>query len=337
MKLLENISLLPYNSFGIDVNANFFIEYSSVEELQEVLRMDIIKSYPLLQIGGGSNLLFLNDFKGVILHASGKEISHTITPSGQVKIQVEAGVVWDDFVHFCVQNKWYGAENLSLIPGEVGASVVQNIGAYGVEVQDIVNSIDCVEIATGKKQTFTKEECKYGYRDSIFKNEYKGKYIVTKVCFILDQHPFYKINYQHLEEEVLKRGSINLENIRTTIIAIRKSKLPDTKITGNAGSFFMNPVISKSHFYSIQNEYPSIPHYFVSDAHEKLPAGWLIEQCGWKGKSIGKAGVHENQALVLVNLGGATGREILHLAQCIQADVKKKFDIELVPEVNFIH
>ena len=336
MKINQHTSLLPYNTFGIDVNADFFIEYDSAADLQDVLRLDIFKKNKLLHIGSGSNLLFLKDFNGIILHSGIHSINVINEDADSVFLEVGSSMVWDDFVAYCVDNGWGGAENLSLIPGETGASAVQNIGAYGVEVQDLIVRVNAVEIETTEFKTFTNEECRYGYRDSVFKNELKGKYIITTILFRLMKKPVFKLNYQRLEEEVLKNGEVNLENIRQTIIQIRQSKLPDTKITGNAGSFFMNPVISKEQFNSLQSSYPQIPHYFDSETKEKIPAAWLIDQCGWKGKHIGNAGVHEKQALVLVNLGGATGAEIVYLAQQIQKSVKEKFGIELTPEVNYI-
>ena len=336
MKITPNASLLSYNTFGIDVNASFLVEYTSVIDLQTVLLSEIVKSQPLLIMGGGSNLLFLKDFNGVILHSEIKSIEKLREDADSIYLEVGSGVAWDDLVAYAVQNGWGGAENLSLIPGEAGASAVQNIGAYGVEVQDIIEEVNVVEIETAKLKTFTKEECRYGYRESIFKNELKGRYIITSVIFRLAKQPVFKLIYQHLEEEVLKNGAINLQNIRKTIISIRESKLPDPKVVGNAGSFFMNPVISKNHFRTLHKRYPLMPHYFVSETQEKVPAGWLIEQCGWKGKQIGNAGAHDKQALVLVNLGGATGLEILHLAEQIQSSVKETFGIELKPEVNYI-
>lgn len=336
MIIKENISLLSYNTFGIDAKANYFIEYSSVEELQTALKSEIVKSNRLLHIGGGSNLLFMKDFNGVILHSAINFIKKVSEDADTVMLEAGAVVNWDDFVAYTVENGWGGVENLSLIPGEVGASAVQNIGAYGVEVQDMITEVNAVEIETGETKTFSVEECQYGYRESIFKKELKGKYIITSVVFKLQKQPEFKLNYQHLEAEVLKNGDINLQNIRQTIIAVRESKLPDPKIFGNAGSFFMNPVISKTHFNELLTQYPQMPHYFVSDTEEKVPAGWLIDQCGWKGKQIGNAGVHDKQALVLVNKGGATGAEIVYLAEQIQASVKSKFGIELRAEVNYI-
>jgi UDP-N-acetylmuramate dehydrogenase len=336
MIIKQNISLLSYNTFGIDVKANYFAEYESIVELHEILHSETVKLNSILHIGGGSNLLFLNDFKGLILHSKIKSIKVIREDEDFVIMEVGSGVVWDDFVAYCVTNGYGGVENLSLIPGEVGASAVQNIGAYGVEVQDLILEVKALEIESAQTRTFQVEECNYGYRISIFKNELKGKYIITSVVFKLSKKPAFKLNYQLLEEEVLKNGEITLQNIRKTIIAIRESKLPDTKLLGNAGSFFMNPVISKSKFVDLQVLYPNIPHYFVTENEEKLPAGWLIDQCGWKGKSIGNAAVHDKQALVLINKGDATGAEIVQLASEIQKSVKEKFGIELQTEVNYI-
>ena len=336
MNTNQHISLLPYNTFGINAKADYFVEYDSIADLQAVLQMDIVKQNRILHIGSGSNLLFLKDFEGVVLHSAIKDITGTREDVDSAYLEVGSGVVWDDLVAYCVLNGLGGIENLSLIPGEVGASAVQNIGAYGVEVQDIILEVNAVEIETATVRTFSNEECHYGYRSSIFKNELKGKYIITSVLFRLDKKPKFKLNYQHLEEEVLKCGEVNLQTIRQTIIAVRESKLPDPKVLGNAGSFFMNPIIAKTLFVSLQEKYPNIPHYVVSETEEKVPAGWLIDQCDWKGKQIGRAGVHDKQALVLVNLGGATGAEIVHLAEQIQSSVKETFGIELRPEVNYI-
>ncbi len=336
MPIKENTSLLHYNTFGIDVNSKYYVEYDSVEELRAVLQFEIVKSNQILHIGGGSNLLFLNNFEGVILHSTIRFIKKISENVDSVFLEVGAGIVWDDFVAYCVEKDWVGVENLSLIPGETGAAAVQNIGAYGVEGQDVITEVKTVELATNSIRVFSNSECRYGYRESIFKNEFKGKYIITSVIFKLSKNQVYKLNYQHLEDEILKTGEVNLHNIRQTIIAIRQHKLPDPKVIGNAGSFFMNPVISKKYFDELQEKYPDIPHYFVSATDEKVPAGWLIDQCGWKGKQIGNAGVHDKQALVLVNKGGATGAEIVFLAEQIQKSVKEKFGIELQPEVNYI-
>jgi len=336
MIIKEHTSLLPYHTLGIDVKADYFIEYESINDLKAVLDTDVVKSNPILHIGGGSNLLFLRDYQGVILHSAIKSIEKVREDADFVFVEAGSGVEWDDFVAYCVDNGLAGVENLSLIPGEVGASAVQNIGAYGVEVQDVIEEVSAVELQNLKARTFSNAECGYGYRSSVFKRELKGQYIITSVLFRLTKQPVFKLNYQHLEEEVMKNGEVSLQNIRQTIISVRESKLPDPKVSGNAGSFFMNPVISKEHFNKLLQAYPQMPHYFVSDAEEKVPAGWLIDQCGWKGRQIANAGVHDKQALVLVNKGGATGADIVHLAEQIQASVKEKFGILLQPEVNYI-
>lgn len=336
MKIYENISLLPYNTFGVDVKADFFLEYDSVSDLQEALKSDLIKSNRILHIGGGSNLLFLKDFRGVVLHSKIDSILVIHEDENTVLLEVGSGVVWDDLVSHSVENGWGGLENLSLIPGEVGAAAVQNIGAYGVEIQDLIVEVNAVEIETGLCKKFSMEDCLYGYRDSVFKNKLKSKYIISSVLFCVKKNAVFQLNYQHLEAEVLKNGTLNLSNIRNTIIKIRESKLPDTKVYGNAGSFFMNPVLAKKQFQKLQEKYPQMPHYYVSEFEEKVPAAWLIDQCGWKGKQIGNVGVHAQQALVLVNRGGATGIEIVELAEQIKASVLDHFGIELQAEVNYI-
>lgn len=336
MKIFRDASLMAFNTFGIEAKTSFLIEYDSVADLQEVLQLDVVKNNRLLHVGSGSNLLFMADFNGVVLHSQIKHIDVLDEDDQFVVIEAGAGVIWDDFVAYTVANNWGGVENLSLIPGETGASAVQNIGAYGVEVQDVIVLVKAIEIANGNVREFSNSECLYGYRSSIFKNDLKEKYIVSSVVFKLAKQPVFKLGYQHLEEAVLKNGELSLQNIRTTIITIRQSKLPDPVLQGNAGSFFMNPVITKEHFVALKEVYPDIPHYYVSDMYEKVPAAWLIDQCGWKGRQIGNAGVHDKQALVLVNKGGATGAEIVYLAEQIQLSVKKQFGINLIPEVNYI-
>ncbi len=336
MNTQQDASLLSYNTFGINAKADYLIEYDSLDDLRSVLKSDIIKGKKVLHIGGGSNLLFLNNFEGVILHSAIHSVEKIREDEQLVYVEVGSGVVWDDFVAYAVENGWSGTENLSLIPGETGAAAVQNIGAYGVEIQDVIEEVKVVDMETAELKVFSKAACNYGYRDSIFKKELKGKFIIISVVFRLKKAAEFNLSYQHLEEAVLKNGDIDLKNIRQTIISIRESKLPDPKVTGNAGSFFMNPVVPKQTFLSLQEKYPQIPHYYVSETEEKIPAGWLIEQCGWKGKRLGNAGVHDKQALVIVNHGGATGAEIEHLAREIQSSVKSSFGIDLKPEVNFI-
>lgn len=336
MQVFENISLKKYHTFGIDVKARYFVEYTSVDALKTFLKSGFLSEHKMLHIGGGSNLLFLNDYDGIILHSAIKGIELLGSDDNIVTVKVGAGVVWDDFVQYCVDNDWYGAENLSLIPGETGASAVQNIGAYGVEVKDLIETVYAVEISSGDEVAFTNAECEYGYRESVFKGRLKGKFIVTSVVFKLSRQPEFKLSYQHLEAEVLKNGVVNLPNVRNTIIAVRQSKLPDPEVLGNAGSFFMNPVVPKSLFLDLQTLYPEIPHYYVSETEEKVPAGWLIDRCGWKGRRVGNAAVHDKQALVIVNCGGASGQEIADLSEQIRESVRSKFGIELVPEVNFV-
>ena len=336
MSIQQNLSLKSYNTFGIDVNTRYFAEYSSIGELKEILGSEIIYANPWLHIGGGSNLLFLKDFEGIILHSQLKSIEKISESDEIVLLKVGAGMVWDDFVAYCVSNNYYGVENLSLIPGEVGASAVQNIGAYGMEVKDVIETVDAIHVESLQKRMFTNEECRYGYRKSIFKEELRGKYIITNVTFRLKKQPDYQLDYQHLREAVLQRGEINLANIRSTVISIRESKLHDTSITGNAGSFFMNPVIPKEKFDELQVSYHTMPHYPASETEVKVPAGWLIEQCGWKGRSVGNVGVHSRQALVIINLGGATGQEVAGLAAQIRENVYQQFGIDITPEVNYI-
>lgn len=329
-------SLLPHNTFRMDVKAARFMEYSSEEELTAFLASDGLTS-PYLHIGGGSNLLFLSDYPGLVLHSSVKGVETVAETDERVELRVGSGVVWDDFVAYTVKKGFYGAENLSLIPGEVGASAVQNIGAYGVEVKDLVVSVDAVEAATGKKRRFTREECRYAYRDSIFKKELKGRYFVTYVTYRLSKLPVFHLDYGNVRAELEKDGmEPTLANVRRVIAAIRSNKLPDPKVTGNAGSFFMNPVVSQEQFDRLQAEYSEMPSYRLDGNRVKIPAGWLIERCGWKGKALGPAAVHDRQALVLVNRGGATGRDVLRLADEVARSVKERFGIEISPEVNLI-
>lgn len=336
MNILQNISLKHYNTFGVDVNAKYFAEYNSEDELRELLLSDIVKCNRYLHIGGGSNLLFLNDFDGIIMHSAIKSIEIASEDNDYVYVRVGAGTLWDDFVEYCVTHHWYGVENLSLIPGEVGASAVQNIGAYGMEVKDTIEAVEAIEIETLTRKTFTNQDCQYDYRNSIFKTKFKNQYVITFVTFKLKKAPTFKLEYQHLNASVLQRGEVNLRNVRNTIISIREEKLPNPSVMGNAGSFFMNPIIATKKWNELSVNYPSMPHYNISQTEEKIPAGWLIEQCGFKGKQFENVGVHENQALVIVNLGNASGKEIVALAELIQSTVKQRFDIDILPEVNYI-
>ena len=327
-----NYSLLAHNTFGIDAKCCRFVEYSSVEEAQQIAR-ELQESY--LLIGAGSNLLLTQDFEGTVVHSALKGIE--AQPNSHVRCG--SGETWDEVVAWCVGHGLYGAENLSLIPGEVGASAVQNIGAYGAEVKDLIESVEAVEIGTGRLCVFTREECQYGYRDSRFKHEWKNKYLITHVVYRLSSDESRQsTEYGNIRSELNRRGiqTPTAAQLRQVVIDIRNAKLPDPKVTGNAGSFFMNPVVERQKFEQLLAAHPNMPHYYIDADHEKIPAGWMIDQCGWKGRSLGRAGVHDKQALVLVNRGGATGQEIVDLCNTIRADVKAKFGIDIHPEVNII-
>lgn len=327
-------SLLPYNTFGIDVSASRFLEYASVAGLKEYIAQGAVTT-PFLHIGGGSNLLFTKDYDGLILHSRIGGIEVTAEDSQTVSLRVGAGVVWDDFVACCVEHGWYGAENLSLIPGEVGASAVQNIGAYGVEVKDLITAVETVNIQ-GYERVYSVEECEYAYRNSIFKRSENKSVFVTYVRFRLSKEERYTLDYGTIRQELAKYLAPTLPIVRKVIIEIRESKLPDPKVTGNAGSFFMNPIVAKEELEALQRDYPRIPYYELPDGRVKIPAGWMIDQCGWKGKSLGPAAVHDKQALVLVNRGGAKGSDIIALSDAVRASVRDKFGIDIHPEVNVI-
>ena len=339
MKEYKDYSLLNHNTFGMDVKAKRYVEYDSEEELKNLIPT---LDGEVLHIGGGSNLLFKGNFEGTILHSAicGIEELSTVncqlsTVKGEVLVRAGAGEVWDDFVAWAVERGYGGVENLSLIPGEVGASAVQNIGAYGVEAKDVIALVEAIDLSNGQKRVFGTEECNYAYRQSIFKNALKGKYAITYVTYRLQKQPVLKLDYGNIRAVLGDNGQHTISDVRQAIIDIRNAKLPDPKVQGNAGSFFMNPVVSREKFLSIQKDYPQMPFYEV-EGGVKIPAGWMIDQCGWKGKSLGRAGVHDKQALVLVNLGGATSDEIITLCNTICKDVKEKFGIDIHPEVNLI-
>ena len=332
MTIRDNCSLADRNTFGMDVRADRLIDWATTDELKNALP-DIEK--PVLMIGGGSNLLFMGDFKGTVLHSTITSIDIIDSTDDLVYVKVGAGVVWDDFVAWCTINGFWGVENLSAIPGEVGASAVQNIGAYGAEAKDVIDTVQTICLTDGTERDFSNAECRYGYRQSIFKNELKGQYAVAYVIYALSKVPQPKLGYGALEQEVERLGGPTLANIRQAVISIRNSKLPDPKVLGNAGSFFMNPVVTEQEFNIIRSNYPDVPSY-PAPGGIKVPAGWLIEKTGWKGRSLGPAAVYDKQALVLVNKGGATGADVRHLADTIIADVKRKFGITLSTEVNYI-
>ncbi len=332
MKEYKDYSLLNHNTFGMDVKAKRFVEYDNEEELKALIPT---LSGEVLHMGGGSNLLFKGDFEGTVLHSAIKGIEVVDESAESALVRAGAGEVWDDFVAWAVERGYGGVENLSLIPGEVGASAVQNIGAYGVEAKDVIALVEAIDLSNGQKRVFGTEECNYAYRQSIFKNALKGKYAITYVTYRLQKQPVLKLDYGNIRAVLRDNGQHTISDVRQAIIDIRNAKLPDPKVQGNAGSFFMNPVVSREKFLSIQKDYPQMPFYEV-EGGVKIPAGWMIDQCGWKGKSLGRAGVHDKQALVLVNLGGATSDEIITLCNTICKDVKEKFGIDIHPEVNLI-
>ncbi len=335
MNIRSNQSLLAYNTFRIDVNAKYFVEVSSVDELKEVLSSDVCKQNKLFILGGGSNLLLTKDFDGLVIRLGIKGI--TVCEEGD-DVYVEAGAaeIWNDFVQFNVNKGYAGIENLSLIPGTVGASPIQNIGAYGVEIKDCFHSLTAIDIETLELKKFNKDECEFSYRESVFKNKFKGKYIICSVVFKLSKIANLKLHYGAIQDELTKRNILepNIKDVADVVSHIRVSKLPDPSTIGNSGSFFKNPIISKTQFESIQNKFPEIVSYPVDEQHVKLAAGWLIEQCGWKGKQIGNAGTWKNQALVIVNHGGATGKEIFDFSQAIIDSVYQRFGVSLEREVN---
>ncbi|MCX8464846.1 UDP-N-acetylmuramate dehydrogenase [Bacteroides fragilis] len=330
----QKYSLLSHNTFGIDVSAARFLEYASVDELHRLIDSGQVTS-PYLHIGGGSNLLFTKDYEGTVLHSRIEGVEVADETDDEIVVRVGAGVVWDDFVDYCVKHNWYGAENLSLIPGEVGASAVQNIGAYGVEVKDLIVRVETLNIE-GKERVYDISECGYSYRDSIFKRPANKSVFVTYVSFKLSKKEYYTLDYGTIRRELEKYPTVTLETVRRVIIAIREEKLPDPRVMGNAGSFFMNPIVSRIKFEALQEEYPHMPFYEIDADRIKIPAAWMIDQCGWKGKALGPAAVHDKQALVLVNRGGARGADVIALSDAVRASVREKFGIDIHPEVNFI-
>lgn len=334
MMIQEHYSLLRHNTFHIAASARWFAEYDSVADLQKLLHSGLLKENPFFHIGGGSNVLFTGDYPGVILHSAVRFIEKMQETEKEVILRAGAGVIWDELVAYAVARGWGGIENLSWIPGEVGASAVQNIGAYGTEVCQAIHRVETVEADSGKIRVFTPDECDYGYRKSIFKGELKGCYIVTAVSYRLQKEPVFNLSYGHLKEAT---GSpVSLEKVRQAVISMRREKLPDPEVTGNAGSFFLNPVVPESRFRELQSEWPDIPCYEVGPGRVKVPAAWLIEKTGWKGKEYRGAAVHDRQPLVLINKNQATAADIMELAQLVVGAVREKFQIGITPEVNYI-
>lgn len=340
LRIERDYSLLGHNTFGIDARTAAFVEYGSENELVEAAEMlrDSRLPSPWLHIGGGSNLLFTKDWPGTVLHSRINGVEPLHEDGEQAVVRVGSGVVWDDFVAMCVERGWYGAENLSAIPGEVGAAAVQNIGAYGTEVKDLILRVETLNVENGERRVFEAAECGYGYRRSIFKQPDNKKYVVLSVTFRLGLRPHFNLSYKALSESLADSSDVSLQEVRGAVLSIRNSKLPDPAVLGSAGSFFTNPVVSKSKLQELRQQWPAIPFHELHEGGDsvKLSAGWLIEQCGWKGRSLGRAGVYGRQALVLVNLGGAAGAEVQALADAICNDVQNRFGVELHPEVNIL-
>lgn len=335
----ENINLKSLNTFGIDAKTRYFASIQNINELKELLSHSLYKNSHKLILGGGSNILFTSDFPGLVIKNDIKKIQILSEDDMYIWIEVGAGENWHEFVTYCVANGYAGIENLSLIPGTVGAAPIQNIGAYGVELCDVFSELKAFDLKSGNVITFLKEECGFGYRDSVFKNNYKNKFMILSVTLRLNKVPIFHTQYGNIQEtlEKMQIEQLNIKAISDAVIKIRRSKLPDPKELGNAGSFFKNPIISMLHFVELKKKFPNIPSFPISEEQKvKIPAGWLIEQCGWKGKRFGDIGVYDKQALIMVNFGNGSGADIQHLAHKIQLSVKKQFEIELSPEVNLI-
>ncbi|MCK5442017.1 MAG: UDP-N-acetylmuramate dehydrogenase [Maribacter sp.] len=337
MKIKKNISLKNYNTFGIDVKAKFFCEINSINELEQALQLE---DYPKkFIVSGGSNMLFTKNVDALVLYINIKGITILEESNDHVILKVMAGEIWHDMVLWTLDHDYGGLENMSLIPGNTGTAPIQNIGAYGVELKDTFVSCEAMEIGTQTLRRFTKEQCNFGYRDSYFKNKGKGKYIITSVTFKLTkrQHQL-NTSYGAIEEELSRKGITKptIKDVSNAVVTIRRSKLPDPKVLGNSGSFFKNPVLNKTEFGSFIVSHPKAKFYKISDDLYKIPAGWLIEQCGYKGKRFGNTGVHKDQALVLVNYGNATGKDIMGLANTIMESVYETYKIRIIPEVNII-
>jgi UDP-N-acetylmuramate dehydrogenase len=332
----KHFSLKHYNTFGLNYNSDIFVSIKSESEAIKLFQNDKPVKKPVLILGGGSNLLFTSDYKGTIVHPEIPGITIEEKNTEYAIVSAGSGIDWDSFVGWTVENRLGGLENLSLIPGTVGAAPVQNIGAYGVEVKDTIELIRAVSVENGSIREFRSYDCNFGYRSSLFKTELKGKYLITMVYFRLQLRPVLNILYGSLSSEVARLGGPSIENVRNAVINIRQNKLPDPRVIGNAGSFFKNPVVDFSAAETLRKRYPTIPCYEDQTGRIKLAAGWLIEQCGWKGKRSGQTGVHDKQALVIVNYGGDTGEEILNFSEEIRKSVWYKFDVELEREVEVI-
>ncbi|MBX2945563.1 MAG: UDP-N-acetylmuramate dehydrogenase [Cyclobacteriaceae bacterium] len=339
LAIRNNIDLKPYNTFGIHAVALHFVTINTLAELHELIHTDLFKNEKHLIIGGGSNLLLTQDFKGIIIHNNLKGIAVQKETDETITLEVSSGEPWHPFVAHCVQHDWGGIENLSLIPGTVGAAPMQNIGAYGVELCEVVDTVSGIDLKTGDLKTFSNRECMFGYRESVFKKELREKFFISSVTLTLSKKNHrLNIEYGAIKQTLdsMHITTPTIQSISEAVIAIRRKKLPDPSAIGNAGSFFKNPVITDSHYQSLKKTYSELPGYSTENQLVKVPAAWLIEHCGWKGKRFGDAGVHAHQPLVLVNYNHATGEEIFLLATRVRTSVREKFDIDLVPEVNII-
>lgn len=336
MEVRENYSLKNYNTFGIDVKCRYFVESDTESEFLEFVSSYELKPEEIMVLGEGSNFLFTDDFDGTVFYPTIKGMEIVEENDEHVWVRIGAGEIWDDFVAWAVEQGYGGVENLSFIPGHVGAAPVQNVGAYGMEAGDTIERVEAIQIEEARKDVIDAADCRFAYRDSIFKGEWKNKYIITYVVFRLTKAPEFRLNYGSVQEELQKLGAVNLKNIRQAIIHIRQAKLPDVKELPNAGSFFKNPVVPREQAEQLKKKYPELPVYPVDEERVKLAAGWLIEQCGWKGKDLGKAGVYEKQALILVNRAEASGVEVAHLANEVKKSVFMTFGVWIEPEVYVI-
>ena len=334
-----NVSLKPFNSFGFDATARYFVEINAFGDLQALIKSGELQNRKTLILSGGNNILFQNEmFDGLVVYINTKGIEILREDGNEVVIRAQAGEDWPDFVRFCVGKGWHGMENLAHIPGKVGAAPVQNIGAYGMELKDCFLQCEAMNLASGETKVFTKKECRFGYRESVFKGELKGQYVITSVDFLLKKNTSLHLEYGNIKTYLEQNGIDNptLQQLHDAICAIRDAKLPDVKQLGSAGSFFKNPVIERAQFEALQKDYPDIPHYDEPNGKVKVPAGWLIEQAGWKGWHNDHVGVYDKQALVLVHYGGGKGEDIVDLSQRIQDSVETKFGIKISPEVNYV-
>ncbi len=333
-----DVDLQPYNTLNISARARYFASVESERQLKEILRDPKTEGLKIMVLGGGSNVLFADDFDGLVLHIEIKGREVIKETDDYVWLKIGAGENWHQTVRYCVGQGWGGIENLSLIPGTVGAAPIQNIGAYGVEIEEVFEYLEAVDIEGRETRRYEKEHCEFGYRDSIFKGELKGIVIVTNVVLKLSKNPVLNTSYGAIQDELEKRNldQPTIRDISDIVIDIRNGKLPNPNLLGNAGSFFKNPIVKNDTYERIKEKYPEAPGYKMGEHKTKVPAGWLIEEAGWKGKMIGNTGTYKQQALVIVNHGGATGGEILNLADQIKKSVKEQFGIALVPEVNIV-